>query len=163
MNWSDRSWTGRIYVLLLLVFVYLIPLGLIIRVTHLRPTNGSSFDASAFETEARDESLDRTKSGLRRHVSDRFHTEETQRLQYLSDDRRFILTTEISIFIYLFAWTPYSLVALGHIFGCDIFTTNPWVMTICPMLAKLSVLFNPMLLTILLQKRPTDIQTSTLI
>lgn len=160
LNWFDRSLTGRIYFLFLFVFVYLFPLLIVIcinlsiqrtvyRLTHLHSI--ISLERNRFFNEDR----------FRRHVSQRFHQEEIQRLQCLNEDQRFILITEINIFTYLFAWTPYSFVALGQIFGLEIFITNRYLMTTCAILAKLSIIFNPILYTILLKKCRTNGQTLT--
>ena len=161
LDWFGRSLADRTYFLLLFISVYFLPLILIVyiniyiqrtvyRLTHLCPrvaleithlTNGDA---------------------LRRHVSDSLFGKELRRLQYLNQDRQFVRATGISVLIYLIAWSPYSIVALAQVFG-DVFSLyNPWLMTTCALLAKLSMIMNPIIYTILLRGGDMTIVTTRL-
>ena len=162
LNWCDRSLPSRIYFLLLFINVYFLPLIFIAyvniyiqrtvhRLTHLCSTVPLEF-AHLKEEDA-----------LRRHASQSQYDRERRRLQYLNQDRRFVLATSISVLIYLIAWSPYSIVALAQVFG-DLFSLyNPWLMTTWALLAKLSMISNPIIYTILLRTREMPIVTARLI
>lgn len=152
LNWFDRSLISRTYFFLLFIGVYLIPLGIILyiiiyihrtiyRLTHLNPI------VSLEMTNLTDQEL------LRRHTSNIVCWKETQRLRRLYEDRHFVLATGISLIIYLIAWTPYSIVTLAQVFGDHFFSNNPWIMTTCALLAKLSMITNPIIYTIILKNR----------
>jgi hypothetical protein len=149
LNWFDRSLASRIYFFLLFIGVYLIPMVVIIyvnvnihhtthRLTHLNPI---------VSLEMTDENL------LRKHISHVSLDEARQRLLRLHEDRRFVLATDISLIIYLIAWTPYSIVALAQVFGDSFSLYNPWLMTTCALVAKLSMIINPVIYTAILKSR----------
>ena len=73
---------------------------------------------------------------------------ETQRLNRLHEDHRFVLAACISIIVYVTAWVPYSIVALAQVFGNQY---NPWILTTCAILAKLVIITNPVIFGILLK------------
>ena len=158
LNWFDRSRTGRIYFFLLFIFVYFLPLMIIIyvnlfiqRTTH-RLTHLYS-QVSLEEFNLFDDNL------LRRHVSESRHENERRRLFYLQQDRRFVIATGFSIFIYLFAWTPYNVLALAQVFGNSLSPRNRWLMTTAALLAKLSMITNPIIYSILLKPREVSLET----
>jgi hypothetical protein len=76
--------------------------------------------------------------------------EETHRLY---EDRHFVLATGISLIIYLIAWTPYSIVALAQVLSDSFSLYNPWIMTTCALLVKLSMITNPIIYIIILKNR----------
>ncbi|CAF1124695.1 unnamed protein product [Rotaria sordida] len=152
LDWFDRSLAGRIYFFLLFVDVFFIPIIIVIyvnvyiqhtvyRLTHLKPS---------ILLELR---TDSNENSLRRHVSETLNEKETRRLLRLHEDRRFVLATSISVIIYMIAWAPYSIVALAQVFGDQFSLYNPWLMTTCAVLAKLSMITNPIIYGILLKGR----------
>jgi len=149
LNWFDRSLASRIYFLLLFVGVYFIPMIIIIyvniyihrtvyRLTHLSPI---------VSLEVTNQYL------LRKHISNTSLNQATKRLHRLYEDRRFVLATGISLIIYLIAWTPYGIVALAQVFGDSFSLYNPWLMTTCALVAKLSMIINPIIYTTVLKNR----------
>jgi hypothetical protein len=150
LDWFDRSIAGRIYFFLLFVGVYFIPILIVIyinvyihrivyRLTHIQPS--VLLDMYPI----------RGKFYMRRHVSARLYDKETRRLHRLQEDHRFVLATDISLVIYMTAWTPYSVVALAQVFGDQFSLYNPWLMTTCAVLAKLSMITNPIIYTTILK------------
>lgn len=150
LDWFDRSLPGRIYFFVLFVGVFFIPIIVVIyinvyiqrtvhRLTHLQPSVVLELQPMASE------------DTVRRHISETLHEKETRRLHRLLEDRRFILATGISVVIYMIAWTPYSVVALAQVFGDQFSLYNPWLMTTCALLAKLSMITNPIIYGIILK------------
>ena len=150
LDWFDRSWRVRGYFFLLFIYVYFIPLTIIVyvniyiqrtvyRLTHLN-------HRALLKT---DDPID--PSDMRRHISDPLYEKEMQRLNCLHEDRRFVVATGICVMIYLVAWTPYSCVAISQVLGNDFFSRNLWMMTTCALLAKMSMITNPIIYTILLK------------
>jgi hypothetical protein len=154
LDWFDRSLAGRIYFFLLFVGVFLIPLAIVIyvnvyiqrtvyRLTHFKPFMLLEVQSNSKEDH------------IRRHISDTLYDKENRRLHRLHEDRRFVVATGISIVIYLIAWTPYSCVALAQVFGDQFSPSNPWIMTTCALLAKLSMITNPIIFTLILRSHDT--------
>ena len=152
LDWFDRSLAGRIYFFFLFVGVFFIPIIIIIyvnvyiqrtvhRLTHFKPY--FLLELTPNNNEER----------MRRHVSDALYDKETRRLHRLNEDRRFVIATGTSVIIYLIAWTPYSIVALAQVFGDQFSVYNPWLMTTCALLAKLSMITNPVIYTMILKSR----------
>lgn len=152
LNWFDPSIAGRIYFFLLFVGVFFIPIIVVIcinihihrtvyRITHLKtfvllgiyPLGGECH--------------------MRRHISDTLIDKENRRLCRLLEDRRFVRATAISVLIYMIAWTPYSVVALAQVFGDRLTLYNPWLMTSCALLAKTSMITNPIIYSLILRSR----------
>ena len=161
LDWFDRSLAGRIYFFLLFIGVFIIPLIIVIyvniyiqrtvyRLTHFKPSLLIQFN-SIHDDEC-----------IRRHVSDTLHDKEVRRFRRLNEDRRFVIATGISVVFYLIAWTPYSVVALAQVFGDQYFLYNPWIMTTCAVLAKLSMITNPIIYTIILKSHDTAKITSNM-
>lgn len=159
LDWFDRSLLGRIYFFLLFVGVFFLPIVVVIyvnvyiqrtiyRLTHLRPTVLLELQAVPSDDQ------------VRKHVSDTLYEKEIRRLYRLNEDRRFVLATGISVVIYLIAWTPYSVVALAQVFGDQFSLYNPWLMTTCAVLAKLSMITNPIIYGIILKGHPSIKLTS---
>jgi hypothetical protein len=152
LDWFDRSLLGRIYFFALFVCVFFIPLIIIIYVnvyikrTVYRLTHSKPFVLLELYPVCK-------QDHMRRHMTDALYDKETQRLHRLYEDRRFVVATGISVVIYLIAWTPYSIVALAQVFGDQFSLYNPWIMTTCAVLAKLSMITNPIIYTIILRGR----------
>jgi len=152
LDWFDRSLSGRIYFFLLFIGVFFIPIIIVIyvniyihrtvyRLTHLQP----SVQLELYPTV--------TEYDMRRHTSDTLNNKGSRRLARLHEDRRFVLATGISVIIYIIAWTPYSVVALAQVFGDQLSIYNPWLMTTCALLAKFSMITNPIIYTTILKGR----------
>ncbi|UJR27346.1 hypothetical protein I4U23_008639 [Adineta vaga] len=164
LDWLDRSLAGRIYFLFLFIGVFFIPISIVIyvnvyiqrtiyRLTHIKPCILLELSPNPNPNPNPNEVC------IRRHVSDVFHTKEKQRLQRLHEDRRFVVATGISVIIYIVAWTPYSIVALAQVFGDRFSLYNPWLMTTCAFLAKLSMITNPIIYTMILKSHDTITHT----
>jgi hypothetical protein len=152
LDWFDRSLAGRIYFFLLFLSVFFLPLSIVIyiniyiqrtvyRLTHLQPS--ILLESYAVQQE----------NHMRRHISSTLFDKEIRRLHRLHDDRCFVVATGISVIVYLIAWTPYSIVAIAQVFGDQFSLHNPWLMTTCAVLAKLSMITNPIVYTIILQSQ----------
>jgi len=150
LDWFDRSLPGRIYFFLLFLGVFFIPITIVIhiniyihrtvyRLTHLKP----SILLELYPIHG--------EYYMRRHVSDILNEKENRRLHRLQEDRRFVLATGISVIIYIIAWTPYSVVALAQVFGARFSLHTPWLMTTCALIAKLSMITNPIIYIIILR------------
>ncbi len=150
LDWFDRSLAGRIYFFLLFIGVFFIPIIIVIyintyihrtvyRLTHLKPS--VLLEIYPIDGEYH----------MRRHISDTLYNKENRRLHRLHEDRRFVLATGISVIIYIIAWTPYSVVALAQVFGDQFSLYYPWLMTTCAVLAKLSMITNPIIYIIILK------------
>ncbi|CAF4639105.1 unnamed protein product, partial [Rotaria socialis] len=147
LDWFDRPLPGRINFFLLFFFVLFMPIIIVIHVnvyiqhtayhlTHLRPSIVLELQQISSE------------KSIRRHVSGTLFEKEARRLH---EDQRFVLATGISVFVYIIAWTPYSIVAVVKIFGDQFSLYNPWLMTACAVLAKLSMVTNPIVYGIILK------------
>ena len=152
LNWFDRSLAGRIYFLVLFVGVFFIPIIVVTyiniyihrtvyRLTHLKTCVllGLYPMESGYQ--------------IRRHISDTLIDKENRRLARLLEDRRFVFATAISVLIYMIAWIPYSIIALAQVFGDRLTLYNPWLMTTCALLAKVAMIFNPIIYSIILRGR----------
>ncbi|CAF3410217.1 unnamed protein product [Rotaria sp. Silwood1] len=159
INWFDITIPSRIYFFLLFIGVYFIPLIIIIyvniyikqtvyRLTHLHPTVLIEMENIHHQ------------DGVRKHISNQSRNKEIQRLHRLYEDRRFVIATGRSLIIYLIGWTPYSIVALDQVFGDNFSLYHPWVMTICALLAKFSIIVNPIIYTIILKSQEVTVVTS---
>ncbi|CAF1042214.1 unnamed protein product [Adineta ricciae] len=152
LDWFDRSLPGRIYFFLLFIGVFFIPIVIVIyvniyiqriiyRLTHMKPGVLLELNLNSNSNE----------ENVRRHVSDVVYEKETRRLHRLHEDHRFVVATGVSVVIYIIAWTPYSVVALAQVFGDQFSIYNPWLMTTCALLAKLSMIVNPIIYTMILK------------
>ena len=150
LDWFDRTILGRVYFLALFIGVFFLPIILIVfvnayiqrtiyRLTHLKPS--VLLELSPM----------RGDGPMRRHVSDDQYEREVRRLRLLQEDRRFVVATGISVIVYCIAWTPYSVVAITQVFGEQFSLYNPWLMTTCAVLAKLAMITNPIIYTIILE------------
>ena len=152
LDWFDRSLPSRIYFFLLFLSVFFLPIIIVIyvniyiqrtvyRLTHLQPA--VLLELCPVSTEER----------MRRHLSYSLFIKQSRRLNRLRDDRHFVIATGISVVVYFIAWTPYSLVAIGQVFGDQFSLYHPWLMTTCAVLAKLSMITNPMIFMVTLESR----------
>lgn len=150
LDWFDQTLIGRIYFFFLFLGVFFIPIMIVIyintyihrtvyRLTHIKP----SILLELYPIHG--------EFYMRRHVSDTFVDKEARRLHRLQEDRQFVLATGISIVIYIIAWTPYSIVALTQLFGDQFTIKHPWLMTTCALLAKLSMVTNPIIYILILK------------
>jgi len=155
LDWFDRSLAGRIYFFYLFIGVFFIPIIIVIyintyihrtvyRLTHLKPSVLLELYPS------------HGGYHMRRHISDTLYDKENRRLCRLYEDRRFVLATGISVIVYIIAWTPYSVVALAQVFGDQLSLYYPWLMTTCAILAKLSMITNPIIYIIILKGYDTN-------
>ncbi|CAF0937075.1 unnamed protein product [Rotaria sordida] len=96
---------------------------------------------------------------IRKHISNTLRDKQIQRLHRLYEDYRFVIATETSLIIYFIAWTPYSIIALVQIFGNNFSLYHPWLMTICALLAKLSMNVNPIIYSIILKNQEVTVVT----
>jgi hypothetical protein len=68
-------------------------------------------------------------------------------LQRLKIDRRYARMTAMIAAQYLIAWTPYACIEILNLSGQSTFVQrNPFLPTICALLAKLSLILNPLVL-----------------
>jgi hypothetical protein len=153
LNWFDRSLASRFYFALLFLGVYFIPMIIIVyinihiqrtvyRLTHIHSTVLLEMNILI------------NPESIRRHVSNKLYDQESRHLHRLYEDRRFVVATRMSMVIYLIAWTPYSVTALAQLFGdYYYYIYNPWMMTTCSLLAKLSMIINPVIYMIILKGR----------
>ena len=158
LDWFDRTILGRVYFLGLFIGVFFVPIIIIVfvnafiqrtiyRLTHLKTSTLLELGPI------------RAESAMRRHVSDDQYEKELRRLRLLQQDRRFVVATGISIVVYCIAWTPYSVVAITQVLGERFSIYNPWLMTTCAVLAKLAMITNPIIYTIILESRAETIIT----
>jgi hypothetical protein len=84
---------------------------------------------------------------LRKCFSDVRLQQTTNRLQRLKIDRRYVLMTAIIATQYLIAWTPYACIEILNLSGKSTFLQrNSFLATFCALLAKLSLILNPIIL-----------------
>lgn len=149
LDWFDRSLASRIYFFVLFVGVFFVPITIVIYVNiHIKQT---VYRLTHIQSSVLLELHPKfTGERMRRHVSAVLGEKQDRRLRRLQEDRHFVVATGISVIIYIIAWTPYSLVALSQVFGDDSSLYSPWLMTTCALLAKLSMVTNPVIYTIIL-------------
>ncbi|CAF1057835.1 unnamed protein product [Didymodactylos carnosus] len=80
---------------------------------------------------------------IRRQLADELSVSISARLKRLKIDRRFAVATAILVTEYLLSWTPYAIIAMLEIFRLILPSQYPVLMTICSLIAKLSVIMNP--------------------
>ena len=86
-------------------------------------------------------------SDLKKHLSDRQLTRRLSRLQRLKVDQRYARITAIMVIQFIIGWTPYAILAIliinGHI---EFVRQHPLFSTISELLAKFSLILNPLIL-----------------
>lgn len=91
---------------------------------------------------------------LRKHLSDRHIRRKLGRLQRLKVDQRYARITAIMVTQFIIAWTPYAILAViiitGHI---EWVRRYPLFATISELLAKFSLIVNPLILIFTSQMR----------
>lgn len=157
LDWFDRAWPGRVYFFFLFLGVFFIPITIVIyvnvyiqrtvyRLTHWKPV--VLLELYPANNEER----------MRCHLSHSLFEKQSRRLDRLHEDRRFVRATGISVIIYLVAWTPYSLMAMGQVFGDQFSLYHPWLMTGCALAAKLSMIANPIVYMVVLESQDVSVK-----
>ncbi|CAF4135661.1 unnamed protein product [Rotaria magnacalcarata] len=131
LDWFDRSLPGRIYFLFLFFFALFMPIIIVIYVNvYIQHTiYHLTYLRPSIVLE-----LQQIPKARRSH-----------------EDQRFVLATGINVFVYIIAWTPYSIVALAQVFGDQFPLYNPWLTKIGAVLVKLSMITNPIVYGIILK------------
>ena len=87
------------------------------------------------------------ESSSRKHISDRQLQQKLNRLQRLKMDQRYARITAIMVGQFIIAWTPYATLALIIINGGIEFVRRyPMFSTVSELMAKFSLIFNPLIL-----------------
>jgi hypothetical protein len=93
---------------------------------------------------------------LRKCLSDARLQETTNRLQRLKIDRRYARMTAMIAAQYIIAWTPYACIEILNLTGRSTFVQrNPFLSTFCALMAKLSLILNPLILIYTSKMTPT--------
>jgi hypothetical protein len=160
LDWDNSSIYSRIFLISLIFFNYVTPFILLVY-SNLRVyctlryllksrddskyfslLEGFSLSKASYRTDGIPLQID-----LRKCLSDVRLKETTNRLQRLKIDRRYAQMTAIIAIQYLIAWTPYACIELLNISGRTRFVErNPFLATFCALLAKLSLILNPIIL-----------------
>ncbi|CAF1401276.1 unnamed protein product [Rotaria sp. Silwood1] len=160
LNWKDPSIYSRIYLISVIFFNYFIPLILLLysnlrvyfTLHYLLKLSKSSKYISLSKTHSQSKNSimnDRISLDidLNRCLPDIRLEETTNRLQRLKIDRRYALITAMIAAQYLITWTPYTFVEGLNVIGQNTFIQrNPFLPTLCGLLAKLSLILNPLIL-----------------
>ncbi|CAF4479082.1 unnamed protein product [Didymodactylos carnosus] len=80
---------------------------------------------------------------IRRQLADELSVNNSASLKRLKVHRRFVVATVILVSQYLLSWTPYAIIVMLEIFRMILPSQNPVIMTVCSLIAKLSVIINP--------------------
>lgn len=156
LDWNNPSIQSRIFLISLIFFNYVLPFILLVysnlRICCTLRRLLNSSNRTAFISTSQTCSLRNTPHAtnqvcLRKSISDVTLKETTNRLQRLKIDRRYALLTAVIAIQYLIAWTPYACVELLNLTGGSTFVQhNPFLPTFCALLAKLSLILNPIIL-----------------
>lgn len=157
LDWNDPAVHSRIFLMFLISFNYFIPFILLVysnlRVCCTLRRLLQSRDclslpkALPFSTSAYASDILPLQVDLRKCLSDARLKETTNRLQRLKLDRRYALMTAMIASQYLIAWTPYACIEILNITGRSTFIQrNAFLPTFCALLAKLSLILNPLIL-----------------
>jgi hypothetical protein len=160
LDWNNSSIYSRIFLISLIFFNYVIPFILLfysnLRVCCtlyrlLKSRDDSSYFSlpEAFSRSKASYLTDRVslQIDLHKYSAEVRLKETTNRLQRLKIDRRYTLMTAIIAIQYLIAWTPYACIELLNLSGRSTFVErNPFLSTFCALLAKLSLILNPIIL-----------------
>ncbi|CAF1441944.1 unnamed protein product [Rotaria sordida] len=154
LDWKDPSIYSRIYLTSVVLFNYFIPLILLVysnlrvcfTLHHLLKSSGNSkyipLSKTSDTTDRRSSEIDLTKCLIDVQLK-----ETTNRLQRLKIDRHYAFITFIIAAQYLITWTPYTLVEILNVIGQNTFIQrNPFLPTLCGLLAKFSLILNPLVL-----------------
>lgn len=149
LDWNDSALHSRIFLITLILFNYCIPFILLVysnvRVCCTLRRLLKSRDYSHHLTLTN--SMVPSQIDLRKSLSDARLKETTNRLQRLKLDRRYGCMTAIIATQYLIAWTPYALIEILNVTGRTTFIQrNAFLPTYCALLAKLSLILNPLIL-----------------
>ncbi|CAF2765359.1 unnamed protein product [Rotaria sp. Silwood2] len=160
LNWKNPSIYSRIYLISVIFFNYFMPLILLVysnlrvyfTLHHLLKSSKSPKYirlSKTFSQSKNSDVIDRMslEIDLNRCLPDTRLEETTNRLQRLKIDRRYALITAMIAAQYLITWTPYTFVELLNVIGQSTFIQrNPFLPTLCGLLAKLSLILNPLIL-----------------
>ncbi len=152
LDWNNPSIQSRIFLISLIFFNYVIPFILLVYsnlrvcciLRRLLKTRNDLFLPRTFSLSK--SSYLSLQINVRKCLSDARLKETTNRLQRLKVDRRYALMTAIISIQYLIAWTPYVSIELLNLTGRSTFIQrNPFLPTFCALLAKLSLILNPII------------------
>jgi hypothetical protein len=162
LNWSNPTLRSRLYINFTFLFIYFLPFLLLVY-SNLRVyfvlrrllqsyeylfsplctnpvkcstanTISSSYLTNSFGLQTK----------IRQRLSSELLRQTTNRLKRLHIDQRYARMTIIMAIQYLIAWTPYACVALLTIDGrIELMDRKPVLSAICAVLAKLSLILNP--------------------
>ena len=172
LDWNNSAFHSRFFIYSLLVCNYFVILFILfysnLRVyfvlRHLLKTS-KSLDSSLIPTILRLSltNIDVSASTayrtnlqpeLRKRLSDRHIKRKLGRLERLHVDRRYARITAIIVTQFILAWTPYAVLSLvivsGHI---EFARRNPILSTMSEILAKFSLILNPLILIFTSQMR----------
>jgi hypothetical protein len=153
LDWNNSSIQSRIFLISLIIFNYVIPFILLVYsnlrvyciLRSLLKSRENFFLPKVFSLSK--SSYLSLQIDLRKCLSDARLKETTNRLQRLKIDRRYAFMTAIISIQYLIAWTPYASIELLNLTGRSIFIQrNPFLPTFCALLAKMSLILNPIIL-----------------
>ena len=160
LDWNNPSVHSRVFLLSLVFFNYCIPFVLLVysnlricctlrRLLQSADPSGYSSLPTAVPLSLvclANESLP-SQIDLRKSLSDARLKQTTNRLQRLKLDRRYALMTAMIAAQYLVAWTPYACVEVLNMAGrSEFIARNPFLPTFCALVAKLSLILNPLIL-----------------
>lgn len=165
LDWNNSAFQSRLflysllfcnYFLLLIILIYSnVRIYLVLRrliqvnksfdlslpatIVHLSNTNTNSVSNCVYHT-----TMD---SQFRKSMSDRQLTRKLSRLQRLKMDQRYAHITAIMVTQFIIGWTPYAILALIIINGgMEVIRQYPMFSTISELMAKFSLIFNPLIL-----------------
>ncbi len=153
LDWHNSSTQSHIFLITLIFFNYVIPFILLVYsnlrvycvLRHLLKSREDLFLPEAFSLSKSSYLTDRIS--LQKCLSDDRFKHTINRLQRLKIDRRYALITAVISIHYLIAWTPYASIELLNLTGRSTFIQrNPFLPTFCALLAKLSLIVNPIIL-----------------
>lgn len=141
LDWTYPTMESRIFLLSLIFFNYALPFLLSIY-SNLRVVCTLRQLLKSYSTEQIFSQVN-----LRKCLSDAYLQQTTNRLQRLKVDRHYAFLTALITIQYLVAWTPYACIELLNVTGQNTFIQhNPFLSTLCALLAKLSLILNPIIL-----------------
>lgn len=169
LDWNNSAFHSRLFVYSLLIFNYFLILFILIysnlrvyfvlrRLLKTTKQGDSSLIPTILRLSIANIQTSACliyRSDLRKSLSDRHIRRKLGRLQSLKVDQRYARITTIMVAQFIIAWTPYAIIALiivrGHI---DLVRNYPILVTSSELLAKLSLIINPLILISTTQMRP---------
>jgi hypothetical protein len=147
INWNDHSHQSHIYILFSFIFIYLLPL-ITIFVVNLRIHQlirniyliQSSF---YFHQQSFIEKNQQHFSSHRQSNNTIDYIRKAADRKRLRIEYRFVKAIIALLSAYIFAWTPYSIIALLQLFYAEFIFQYPSYITLSAFVAKLSVILAP--------------------